>query len=50
MLGEHFSQKLTLAHPYNPFFEQKRPPQARKMGQQFFPIFVKRLIKPLGKI
>ena len=34
MLGEHLSQKLALAHPYNPMFWPKCPPGDRKMGQK----------------
>ena len=46
MLGEHVSQKLTRAHPYNPLFW----PKTFLGGQFFFWQFVNRLIKPLGKI
>ena len=40
MLGKHLSQKLTLAHPYNPLFGQKRPLVDTKMGQKFFWLFL----------
>ena len=38
MLGEHFSQKLTLAHPYNPIFWPKRqdmPKPPKKIKKLF---------------
>ena len=51
MLGEDLSQKLPLGPPYNPLFGQKRPLGIKRKGSKFFlQFFVKRPIKPLGKI
>ena len=49
MLEEHLSQKLPLAPSYNPIFWPKCPPGVQKLVN-FFPVFVRRPIKPLDKI
>ena len=52
LLGEYLSQKLTLAQPYNPIFWPKTSFLGYKntLKNYFLGVFVKKPIKPLGKI